>query len=134
MFKSLSNFLGSPGVAPEEQHIYSLEQPTTARSVKSAMLHECTLRSYRSARDVMYPKAINMLLLLRNSLRDLCVLCVSAVVECARPIFTAETQRTQRSRRESLRFIKLSACAKAALLRSEDKDQRSKNKGQRPTI
>jgi hypothetical protein len=63
---------------------------------------------------------INIVLLLRNSLRDLCVLCVSAVVECARPIFTAETQRTQRSRRESLRFIKLSACAKAALLRSEE--------------
>jgi hypothetical protein len=63
--------------------------------------------------------AINISLLLRNSLRDLCVLCVSAVVECARPIFTAEKQRTQRSRRESLRFIKLSACAKAALLQSE---------------
>ena len=25
-----------------------------------------------------------------DSVRDLCVLCVSAVVECARPIFTAE--------------------------------------------
>jgi len=58
---------------------------------------------------------MKLTLLTRNSLRNLCVLCVSAVVECARPIFTAETQRTQRLPRESLPFIKVAARAKAGL-------------------
>ena len=52
-------------------------------------------------------KAINMLLLLRDSLRCLCVLCVSAVKIRAH-FSTAETQRTQRQRREDLFDVSIS--------------------------
>src|SRR6185369_6934138 len=63
---------------------------------------------------------------LKYSLRSLSVLCVSAVVECARPIFNAETQRTRREHRESLRFTKLSVVRKQRL-RSENLYERSGN-------
>jgi len=48
---------------------------------------------------------VNISLLVRNSLRYLCVLCVSAVnIRCT--IFsTAETQRTQRQRREEVSIV-----------------------------
>ena len=72
-------------------------------------------------RSAAFAQADN--LMKRNdSLRDLCVLCVSAVKIGRAHSTTAETQRTQRSRREFLRrsamFIDLKRCKVSHSFRS----------------
>ena len=57
---------------------------------------------------------INITLLLRNSLRYLCVLCVSAVVECARPIFYRRDAENAEAAQRIIKFHQVICLSKSS--------------------